>query len=103
MERGKRAAGAAERGRDLDQTAGIRARVDVRVDAQDVRSLPVPERACRLRLDEVVDACAAAADRLLRRLEELELGNRGESGTRLGADSLRVREVARVLERDAEL
>ncbi len=55
-----------------------------------------------LRLDEVVDPRAAAADRLLRRLEQLEAGDRVEQRARLDRDALRVAEVARVLERDAQ-
>src|SRR2546423_71047 len=54
------------------------------------------------RLDDVVDPGAAAADVLLRGLQSLEPGNRIEHRARRCRHALRVPEVARVLERDAE-
>ena len=79
----QRPAGAAERGRDLEQAAGVRADVEVGLGREHVRRLAVAERARRLRLDEVVDAGAAAAELLLGRLDELEPGDRAEQRTRL--------------------
>ena len=67
-----------------------------------MRGLAVAERACRFRLDEVVDAGAAAAELLLGRLDELELRNRAKQRARLGADALGVAEVACLLVGDTE-
>src|SRR2546423_9432647 len=101
MQSRQRPARAAERRAHLEQAARIRARVDLGLGREDVRGLALAERARRLRLDEVVDAGAAAADLLLGRLDELEAGDRAKQLARLGADALGVREVAGVLERDA--
>ncbi len=76
---------------------------DVRLGGEDVLRLAVAELARRVRLREVVDARRAAADRLLGRLGTLEAGDRVQQLARLDADPLRVREVARVLEGDAQL
>src|SRR5437868_3661065 len=51
----KRPAGAPERGRDLDQAAGVPAGVDVGAGREHVGGLAVAERSRRVGLDEVVD------------------------------------------------
>ena len=68
--------GAPERRRDLQQAAGIRARVDVRFGVEHVPRLALAELARRVGLHEVVDARAPAAELLLRGLDELELRDR---------------------------
>ncbi len=65
--------------------------------------LAVAELDRGLRLDEVVDPGAAAAEMLLGRLDELEAGDRAEQRARLVADALGMAEVARLLEGDSEL
>src|SRR5207253_1756684 len=102
MERRQPSSGAAHGGRDLDEAARVRARVDVGLQGEHVARLAIAELPRGLRLDEVVDPGAPAADRLLGRLEELELGDGGERGARLLTDALRVGKMARVLEGDAE-
>src|SRR6185312_4237898 len=102
VERGEGAAELAQLRGDLDQAAGVRARIDVGAGREHVLRLAAAELARGRRLDDVVDAGAPAADRLLGRLEHRQPGDRGERGARLGADALRVREVARVLEGDLE-
>src|SRR5829696_764338 len=83
MERGGGAARAPERGRDLDEAAGVAARVGVGAGVEHVPGLAVAEVRGRLGLDDVVDPGAAAADLLLGRLEALEAGDRVEQRARL--------------------
>ena len=96
----QRVPGPAQGRRDLDQTAGIRARVGVRCARLDVRRLPLAELSRGLRLDHVVDAGASAAELLLRRLGDGEAGSPGEHLPRSTAHALSVQEVAGVLKRD---
>ena len=69
---------AAQGRRDLKHAARIGADVHVRFAGQHERRLAIAERARRLRLDQVVDSGAAAAELLLRRLEELEARDRAQ-------------------------
>ena len=103
MQRRQRVARAAERRRDLDEAARVRARVDVGARRGDVLRLARAELGRCVRLGQVVDAGAAAADRLLGGLGELEARDRAEQLARLELDPLRVQEMARVLEGDAQL
>src|SRR5437868_5735445 len=103
MERRHRSACTPQRGGDLDETARIAARVRVRPGGQHVRRLALAELPRSGGLEDVVDARTAAADLLLGRLEQRQAGNLGERRARLRLDALRVLQVARVLERDAEL
>ena len=84
------------------EAARVRARVDVRLDREHLRGLAVAELLRGVRLDEVVDAGAAAAQLLLGRLDELELRDRAQQRPRLGAHALRVAEVAGLLVGDAQ-
>ena len=102
MQGGQRPPGAAKRSRDLEQTAGVRAHVDLGLGRDHVPRLAVAELARGVGLHEVVDAGAAAAELLLGGLDELESGDRAEDGARLGRDALCVLQVARVLEGDAQ-
>ena len=102
VERRQRAAGSTQRSRHLHEAAWVAARVGVRLGFQDTCGFPIAEVGSGLGLDDVVDPGAAAADLLLRRLDELESRDRAQELTRLGADSLCVREMTGVLERDAE-
>src|SRR5918999_2257426 len=102
MERRHGPPGPPERGRDLHQAARVPTRVGVRLRSEHLLRLAVAELSRGLRLEEVVDAGAPAADRLVGRLGELEARNRPQNGARGRPDALRVREMARVLERDAE-
>ena len=56
----------------------------------------------RFRLEQVVDACGAAADLPLGRLDQLEPRNRAEERPRLGPEGLGVREVAGVVIGDSQ-
>src|SRR5579859_7354135 len=103
MERRQLGSRATECVRDLDETARVRARVHVGAGRGDVRRLALPELRGGPRLDQVVDAGAATADRLFGRLGELEARDRAEQRARLRLHLLRVEQVARVLEGDAEL
>ncbi len=102
MQRRERVARAAERRGDLHEAAGVGARVRIWLGGEDVRRLALAELARRFRLREVVDPRRAAADRLLRGFQALEAGDRVEQIARLDADALRVGQMARVLERDAQ-
>src|SRR3972149_4914253 len=83
-----RPAGAMERRAQLDEAARVGARVDVRLRLEYVPRLAVAELARRLRLYEVVDAGAAAAQLLLGGLGEVEAGDRPEHRARSLADPL---------------
>ena len=82
--------------------AGEFARVGLGVRGEHAFGLAVAELGRRRRLDEVVDARAAAAERLVAGLEHGELRDRSERGARLGLEALRVLQVAGVLEGDAQ-
>src|SRR4051812_211781 len=102
MQRRQHLLGLAEIRRDLDEAAGVGARVGLRAGGGDVRSFALAELRGGRRLSEVVDPGAAAADRLLRRLEQLEAGDRTENRARRVSDALRVAEMAGVLVGDLE-
>src|SRR5205814_2474585 len=57
----------------------------------------------RLRLYEIVDAGAPAADVRFGRRQQLDSGNRGEQLARLRANTLGMREVTRIVIDDARL
>ena len=88
---------------DLDETPGVRARVDVGARREDVTCLAVAELACRLRLDDVVDPGRAAAEILLGGLDDRQAWDPLEQRLPGGGQSLGVPEVARVLVGDREL
>src|SRR5918996_6016433 len=98
MERRHGPPGPPERGGDLHQAARVPARVGVRLGGEHLLRLAVAELARGLRLEEVVDPRAPAADLLVGRLGELEARNRGQHRPRRRADALSVREMARILE-----
>jgi len=102
VERRQRPSGATKRRRHLHKTAGIAARVRLRLRREHTLGFAIAELARRFRLHEVVDARAPAAQRLVARLEHGEVRDRAERSTRLGLEALRVLQVARVLERDAD-
>src|SRR4051794_31759086 len=83
--------------RDLDRAAGVGGGHDLCAGAEQGARLAAPEVGGGVRLHEVVDARRAAADLPLRRLHELEAGDHAQEVARLGADALRVGEVARVV------
>ena len=64
-------------------------------------ALRSPSSRAASRLDQVVDAGAAAADLLLGERQQLDAGNRAQQIARRLADALRVREVAGVVIRHA--
>jgi hypothetical protein len=69
MERRHRPFGPAKRSRHLDQAARVAARVGVWLCGEDRPGFAVAEVERRVRLDDVVDSGAAAAQLLVRRLE----------------------------------
>src|SRR5207245_1668233 len=79
------------------QATRIGRRVGIGLDREHVPGLALAELERRRGLDEVVDAGAAAADRLLGRLGELETGHGRERSTGFFSDALGGGEVARVL------
>jgi hypothetical protein len=86
---------------NLQRAARVSGRDDVGFKRRDVARLPLAELRSRFRLDEIVDAGAAAADLRFRRAEKLDAGNRLQQLARLTADALRVRKVTRVVIDDA--
>src|SRR5712691_8766720 len=90
-------------GGDLQDASGIAGRNDVGLERGDVARLPFAELPGRLRLHEIVDAGAAAADLRFRRRQQLDSRNRGEQRPRLRAHALRVREVTGIVIHDARL
>ena len=60
----------------------------------DVLELAVQELVGHLRLDDVVDAGAAAAPGALRQLDQLQVRDQAQQLARLGGDLLAVRQVA---------
>ncbi len=99
MERRQRPALAAQVGAHLDETAGIRAGIGACLGGENIGRLAGAELAGRLRLHEVVDPGTATAKLLLGRLEHLETRHGAEHRARGIAHSLRVEEMARILER----
>src|SRR6267142_1290769 len=86
--------------RELDQAAGVSSGDHVRPERGDVPHLPRAEIARRVRLDEVVDARAPAADLLFGRAQHLESWNGSQQITRLRADALRMRQMAGIVVHD---
>src|SRR5437867_1113114 len=84
-------------GGDLQDASGITGRNDVGLERGDVARLPFAELRGRLRLHEIVDAGAAAADLRFSRRQQLDSRNRGQQRPRLRAYALRVREVTGVV------
>ena len=93
----------ADRLRDLDEAARVRACVDVRLRREDVRGLPIAELPCRLGLGDVVDPGGPATELLLGRLEHGEPGDALQHRTPGRGQALRVTEVTGVLVGDREL
>ena len=94
MKGGERMVCPAKRARNLQQAAGVGADVAIGFECEHMGGLPVAERSGRLRLNEVVDPGASAAELLLGGLEELEPGNRAQKTARLLAYALGVAEMA---------
>ena len=92
------------RGRACGSGGCSRVRGDDHVGARvgDVGDLPAAELSGHLRLDQIEDAGAAAADLGVGKRDEREAGNRLEQLTRLAADALRVRQVTGVVIGDAQ-
>ena len=86
----------------LHEAAGVGSGIGVGFDGQDAVGLAPPQLERGFRLHEVVDAGAAAAERLILRLGEDETGDRREDGPLLRPHALRVRQMAGVLERESE-
>src|SRR5438270_10482476 len=87
----------------LQRTSGVAGRDHVGLERGDVARLALAKLRGRLRLHEIVDARAAAADLRFRGRQQLDAGNRGEQRARLRADTLRVREVTGIVVDDARL
>ncbi len=69
---------AGERVRDLDEAAGVRARIRLGAGREDVRGLALAQLARGLRLRDVVDPRGPAAEILLGGLDDLEAGDPAE-------------------------
>src|SRR5262249_45316639 len=100
---GHRTPRAPQRSRHLDQAARVRAHVEAGVGREHLRRLAIAQLARGLRLDEVVDPGAPAAEVLLVRLDELAPRDRPQQRSRLLAYALGVPEMAGLLERHAPL
>ncbi len=87
----------ASRRGDLKDAAGIRCRNQIRSHRGDVRRLPCADFRGRLGLNEVVDACAAAADFRLGRCDQPDARDLMQQRTRLEANPLPVRQMTGVV------
>ena len=92
----------ARSGLKLQQTPRVGSDDDVRSGRRDVRGLAEAELGGHVRLDEVEDAGAAAADLGLGQRNDRDVRNGGQEPARLLPHSLSVCEVAGVVVRDAE-
>ncbi len=102
MERRQRSAGSAERCGHLHQATGVAARVRVGLRREHTARLLLAELGGRLRLHEVVDARAAAAEILLGRLQDRQARDRAQRSSWLIGEALRMLQVARILEGDSD-
>lgn len=92
---------AGQRGLELQEAAGIAGRNDVGLQRDDQFGFAVAEGGGGVRLDEIVDASGATADGGFGNFGEFEAGDGREKFTRLRANTLRMIEVAGVVEGDA--
>ena len=99
VQRRQRCLRTGERVRDLDEAAGVRARIRLGAGREDVRGLAVAQLARGLRLRDVVDPGRPAAEILLGGLDDLEAGDPAERRARGEREALGVPEVAGVLQR----
>ncbi len=90
-----------ETAHQLKQAAGIGGNDCLRLCVEQMPDLAVAELLRGLRLQQVVDACGAAAERWLGDLGDFELRNLCEQMAWLLEDALRVTQVAGVVIRDA--
>ena len=88
--------------RDLDEAAGVRARVGIRLEREHVGRLAVTKLARGPGLGDVVDAGGAAADVLLGGLDDLQSWDPLQQGLPGGRELLRVPKMARVLVGDPQ-
>src|SRR6266550_9596070 len=88
---------------NLQRASGVAGRDHVRLQRGDVARLALAKLRRRLRLYEIVDAGAPAADVRFGRRQQLDSGNRGEQLARLRANTLGMREVTRIVIDDARL
>src|SRR5450759_3150254 len=88
---------------DLERAARVGAREQIRLCRQYVRDFARTDLVRALRLDEVVDPGATTTLVAVRNLDKVQLRNPAKKLSRRGADLLRVREVTRVVIRDASL
>src|SRR5262249_39672241 len=99
----KRLAALAQEHLDLQRAPGVGGDEELGGRGEHVVHLALAHLPRALRLDQVVDAGAAAALIALGDLAQLEPGDRGEERARLGAHALRVRQVACVVVGDLDL
>src|SRR5437764_12622551 len=85
----------------LHQAPGIRGHHGVSAGAQDVRDLPLQDRAREVGLRDVIGPGAAAAPVRLLERDDLETGYRRKQRAWLLADLLTVQQVTRIVPRDA--
>src|SRR5213082_2278350 len=93
--------GLAQAALDLHETAGVRCDDRVGARAQDVRDLPLQDRARQVGLRDVIGPGAAAAPVRLLERDDLETGYRRKQRAWLLADLLTVQQVTRIVPRDA--
>src|SRR5205085_8183209 len=86
---------------DLHETAGVRGDDRVGARAQDVRDLPLQNRAREVGLRDVIGPGAAAAPVRLLERDDLETGYRRKQRAWLLADLLTVQQMARIVPGDA--
>ncbi len=87
----------AQRTHQLQQAAGIGGDDGSGLGREQVFYLAVAQLVGRLRMEQVVDAGGAAAERGLFDLRDFESGNRSQQPPRLSVDGLRVAQVASVV------
>jgi hypothetical protein len=95
-------AGATESAHELHEAAGVGGDDSVSVSGEQVLDFAVAELLGGFGLEQIVDACRAAAEGRFCDLGDLEAGDGCEQLARLLKDALRVAEMAGVVIGDAE-
>src|SRR5258706_2708434 len=96
------APGAKQSGADLHETSGVPRSDDGRPAARNVLELHIEYARARFRLDQIVDARAAAAVLASLERQQLESGDGAEHAQRWLAEALRLPKVARGIVGDRE-
>src|SRR5215472_17311416 len=83
--------------RDLQQTAGVGGNQRVGMRSENIARFTCPQLARRLRLEQIIDTCAAAADLSFWDINHLEIRYGTKNGSWLLAYALTMRQMAGVM------